>query len=73
MRMLLRVGKEWGAISGFREVIVVGKLCRRTSMCSVILHEVHIHSQVHLNDDIGAFCLPVSFRVKGGEQLSFDA
>ena len=42
-------------------------------MCSVILHEVYIHLQVHLNDDIDAFCLPVSFRVKGSEQLSFDA
>ena len=42
-------------------------------MCSVILHKVHIHSQVHLNDNVDAFCLPVSFRVKGGEQLSFDA
>ena len=71
--MLLRVSKEWGTLSDFREVIVVGKLCRRTLTCSVILPEVHIHSQVHLNSDVDAFCLPVSFRVKGGEQLSFDA
>ena len=42
-------------------------------MCPVILHEVHIHSQVHLDGDVDAFRLPVSFRVKGGGQLSFDA
>ena len=42
-------------------------------MCLVILHEVHIHSQVHLDGGVDAFCLPVSFRVKGSEQLSFDA
>ena len=71
--MLLRVSKKWSAVSDFREVIVVGKLCRRTLICPVILHEVHIHSQVHLDGNVGAFCLPVSFRVKGGEQLSFDA
>ena len=73
MRMLLRVSKEWNAINDFREVIVVGKLCRRTSTCPVILHKVHIYSQVHLNDDVDAFCLPVSFRVKDSKQLSFDA
>ena len=73
MRILLRVGKEQGAIDDFREVVIVDKLCRRTSTCSVILHEVDIHLQVHLNGDVSEFRLPVSFRVKGSEQLSFNA